>query len=55
MFDSVGRYLGPVRFARNVSPYGAVTLTADDLYAVLESDQGTPAVMRYHIERKGTR
>ena len=55
VFDSVGRYLGPVRFARNVSPYGAVTLTADDLYAVLESDQGTPAVMRYHIERKGTR
>lgn len=55
VFDSMGHYLGPVRFARNVSPYGAVTWTADDLYAVLESDEGAPAVMRYHIERKGTR
>ena len=55
VFDRAGRYLGPVRFARNISPYGAVAWTANDLYAVLESDEGTPAVMRYHIERKGAR
>jgi hypothetical protein len=55
VFDSGGRYLGPVRFARNVSPYAAVAWTADDLYAVLDSDEGAPAVMRYRIERKGVR
>lgn len=52
VFDPAGRYLGPVRFARNLPVYGAVAWTADDLYVVMESDEGTPAVMRFHIERK---
>lgn len=55
VFDPAGRYLGPVRLARNISPYGAVVWTANDMYAVLDSDEGTPAVMRYHIDRKGER
>jgi hypothetical protein len=55
VFDPAGRYLGPVRIGRNLPIYGAVTWTADDVYAVLESDEGSPAVMRYHIERKVTR
>jgi hypothetical protein len=55
VFDRAGRYLGPVRLGRNLPVYGAVAWTADDLYTVAESDEGSPVVMRFHIDRKRAR
>lgn len=52
VFDPAGRYLGPVKFQRYLPPYGPTAWTDRELYVVLESDEGTPAVMRFRLERK---
>lgn len=55
VFDRGGRYLGPVRVGRALSPYGATAWGRDDLYAALESEEGTPAIIRFHLDRRTAR
>ncbi len=53
VFDATGRWLGPVIAPRNIPAYDVVW-TDDAVYFASESDDGTPSVARYRIE-KGNR
>jgi hypothetical protein len=55
VFDRGGRYLGPVRLEGNLVPYGTAVWTDHELYLTTESDDGTPAIRRYRIERTRAR
>lgn len=51
VFDSGGRYLGAVTAARAFPVYGAMAWGRDDFYVSLESDDGTPSIVRFHVDR----
>jgi hypothetical protein len=51
VFDSGGAWLGRVTVNAAIPRYGAVRWTADALYAVMEDEDGVPAIHRYRIER----
>jgi hypothetical protein len=55
VFDASGRYLGPVHFARPLGAYDPVVWTDHELYLTSESEDGTPSIMRYRIERTPAR
>ena len=55
VFDGSGRYLGPVHFARPLGAYDPVVWTDHELYLTSESEDGTPSIMRYRIERTPAR
>jgi hypothetical protein len=51
VFDRSGRYLGAVKVGRLLPAYGAAAWGRDDFYAALESEDGLPTIVRFHIER----
>ena len=51
VFDATGAWLGRVTLAANLPRFGAVRWTADAVYAVMEDEDGVPAIHRYRIER----
>jgi hypothetical protein len=53
VFSSGGAWLGRVTLDAAIPRYGAVLWTADALYAVLEDEDGTPAIHRFRIDRGG--
>lgn len=55
VFDRSGRYLGPVRLEGNLVAYGTAAWTDNALFLTSESDEGTPAIRRYRIERTPSR
>ena len=55
VFDRGGRYLGPVRLQGNLVAFGTAVWTDHELYLKTESEDGTPAIMRYRIERTPAR
>ena len=50
VFDAGGRFLGPVVAPRNIPAYN-IAWTDDAVYFTSESEEGTPAVARYRIEK----
>lgn len=53
VFARDGAWLGQVAVHAALPRFGAVRWTADALYAVLEDDDGVPAIHRYRIDRGG--
>jgi hypothetical protein len=51
VFDPTGAWLGRVTLDAALPRYGAVRWTRDALYAVMEGDDGVPAIHRYRIQR----
>jgi hypothetical protein len=51
VFGRDGAWLGRVTMDAAIPRYGAVRWTADALYAVMEDEDGVPAIHRYRIER----
>jgi hypothetical protein len=51
VFDPTGAWLGRVTLDAALPRYGAVRWTRDALYAVMEDDDGVPAIHRYRIQR----
>ncbi len=51
VFGRDGAWLGRVTMDAAIPRYGAVRWTSDALYAVMEDEDGVPAIHRYRIER----
>ncbi len=51
VFDSTGRFLGPVTVPRMLTSYGGLAWGRDELLAILETEDGVPVVQRFRLER----